>query len=172
MQIQSHKYTFTVTHSHTLWCYELASCSAPLQKPEAQSSPSPCPETSILLHVAALTGTGDVLQIFAQESPRDNEPLFPRDLRVCLHSRAVGPHQEHLDEYQRFWVQVWFLTVQLLERDACLGVPLPSSRNKEDLYLTSQEGRHRTDSAEKEPPWSGREEGNPPQNIQVHTTFS
>lgn len=108
----------------------------------------------------------------AQESPGDNEPLLPRDLRVCLHRRAVGPHQEHLDEYQRFWVQVWLLTVQLSEGDACLWIPLPSSRNKEDLYLTSQEGRQRTDSAEKEPPWSGREEGNPPQNIEVHTTFS
>ena len=73
----------------------------------------------------------------------------------------MGPQQEHLDEYQRFWVQVWLLTVQLSEGDACLGVPLPSSRNKEDLYLTSQEGRQRTDSAEKKPPWSGREEGNP-----------
>lgn len=153
MQIHPHKYTCIVTHSHTLRCYELALCSAPLRKPEAQSSPSPCPETSILLHVAALTGTADILQMFAQEPPRDNEPLPPRDLHVCLHSRAVGHRQEHLAEYQRFWVQVWFLIVHLLEGDTCLGVSLPSSRNKEDLYLTSQEGRHRTDSAEKEPPW-------------------
>lgn len=37
-----------------------------------------------------------------------------------------------------------------------------SSRNKEDLYLTSQEGRHRTDSMEKEP-MVGQGEVNPPE---------
>lgn len=68
-------------HSHTLthitYAMSWLLCSVPHGKTRSPELPS-LPRDSILLHVAALTGTADILQMFACGTPRDNEPLPPR----------------------------------------------------------------------------------------------
>lgn len=171
MQIHPHKYTCIAdTHTHDVMSWLYAQHLFWGGETRSTEPPSPCPETSILLHVAALTGTFmDILQMFAQEPPSTMSPCLPG---ICMFASTAGQ-----------WViakSTWLNTKGSGSRSVPHCPPLgrrhlprgllPSSRNKEDLYLTPlrKEGiglilRRKS--------LHGRE-GNPPQNILVHTTFS